>query len=94
MYKQYNFDRNVAEVEYLQTLTKDDITNFYNNHIAAEAPERRKLAVYIIGKNLPSADVKHKALHEISDLNELKQSLEFYPLPEPNMSFLQGSTSS
>ena len=91
VYKQYNFDRNVAETEYLRTLTKDDITNFYNKHIAAEAPERRKLAVYIIGKDLPLADVRHKACHEIADLDELKQSLEFYPLPEPDMSLLQAA---
>ena len=89
--KQYNFDRDLAEIQYLHTLTKDDINNFYNKHIAAEAPERRKLAVYIIGKDLPSADVRHKACHEIADLDELKQSLEFYPLPEPNMSLLQAA---
>ena len=91
MYKQYNFDRNIVEIEYLHTLTKDDITNFYNKHIAAGAPERRKLAVYIIGKDLPLADVRHKACHEIADLDELKQSLEFYPLPEPDMSLLQAA---
>ena len=89
--KQYNFDRGLAEVQYFRTLTKDDITNFCNTHIVAEAPERRKLAVYIIGKGLPSADVKRNSLHEISDLDELKQSLEFYPLPEPNMSLLRAA---
>ena len=37
--KQYNFDQDTVEVSHLQTLTKQDIIDFYKQHIALKAPE-------------------------------------------------------
>ena len=82
--KQYNFDRDAIEVSHLQTLTKQDIIDFYKQHIAPKAPEQRKLAIYILGKDEPAAEVTlKKSIHEIRDTSELKQTLGFHPLPEP-----------
>ncbi|KAH9525028.1 hypothetical protein Btru_000137 [Bulinus truncatus] len=44
----YNFERDKIEVDFLQTLTKDDLVKFYKNKIALNAPERHKLSVHIL----------------------------------------------
>ncbi|PZC78546.1 hypothetical protein B5X24_HaOG202112 [Helicoverpa armigera] len=44
----YNFDRPRVEVEELNTITKEELIEFYKKHIAMDSPERQKLSVYII----------------------------------------------
>ncbi|KAH9635199.1 hypothetical protein HF086_009539 [Spodoptera exigua] len=46
--KVYNFDRPRVEVEQLNTITKEELIQFYKRHIAADSPERQKLSVYIV----------------------------------------------
>ena len=87
--KKYNFDRGKMEADHVYTLTKDDITDFYNRCIAQQSPERRKLSVYILGKDQPVADVTHRThFHYITHLNELKHSLDCYPLPKSYINIL------
>ena len=40
------------EVAYLEKITKDDVINFYKKYVKVDAPNRAKLAVYVIGKNI------------------------------------------
>nr|WBY50760.1 insulin degradation protein [Helicoverpa armigera] len=44
----YNFDRPRVEVEELNTITKEELIEFYKKHTAMDSPERQKLSVYII----------------------------------------------
>ncbi|CAB3224482.1 unnamed protein product [Arctia plantaginis] len=44
----YNFDRARVEVEQLNTITKQELIQFYMKHISPDSPERRKLSVYVI----------------------------------------------
>ena len=46
----------VAEREavYLDGVTKDDVIKFYNKYVRIDAPNRAKLAVYVLGKNINS----------------------------------------
>ncbi|KAL8568009.1 hypothetical protein ACOMHN_029184 [Nucella lapillus] len=48
--QQYNFDRDSVEVEYLKTVSKDDLFKFYKEKIAYDAPKRHKLSVHIMSQ--------------------------------------------
>ncbi|XP_076461437.1 insulin-degrading enzyme-like [Babylonia areolata] len=48
--QQYNFDRDNVEVEFLKTVTKDDLFKFYKEKIALDAPQRHKLSVHIVSQ--------------------------------------------
>ena len=49
----------VAEKEafFLGGVTKDDVIQFYNKYVRADAPNRAKIAVYVYGKNINSCKV-------------------------------------
>ena len=36
----------------MEKFTKDDVINFYKKYVKVDAPNRAKLAVYVLGKNL------------------------------------------
>ncbi len=40
------------EAAYLEKVTVDDVLNFYRKYVKVDAPNRAKLAVYVLGKNL------------------------------------------
>ena len=40
------------EAAFLDGVTKDDVIQFYNKYVKVDAPNRAKLAVYVLGKNL------------------------------------------
>ena len=44
----YHFNRDEVEVKQLRNLTKDDLYNFYREHIAIDAPKRHKLVVRVL----------------------------------------------
>ncbi|CAH2062107.1 unnamed protein product, partial [Iphiclides podalirius] len=44
----YNFDRARVEVEQLNTVTKEELIQFYMRHIGAGSPERQKLSVHVL----------------------------------------------
>ena len=49
-----------VEAKYLRTVTKDDVVEFYNRYIHVNGPDRSKLAVYVIGKNSKTCELKLK----------------------------------
>ena len=75
--RQYQFNRNIIESEYIKTLTKYDVCEFYKRCIAEESPLRRKLSVYVIGNEQTSTDIQQKnEANEAFNMNDLKFSLE------------------
>lgn len=94
---QYNFDRDRLEVDYLKTMNKCDIIDFYEKWIHRNAPSRRKLSVYIHSKTMCGSQffdcttvekvhqnlpiLKNQVL--IEDVTLFKQSLQLYPLVQP-----------
>ncbi|CAK1587423.1 unnamed protein product [Parnassius mnemosyne] len=44
----YNFDRPRVEVEQLNTITKEELIQFYKKHISEESMERQKLSVHVV----------------------------------------------
>lgn len=49
--QQYNFDREITEVAFLRTITKQQILEFYEKLISASAKGRHKLSVYVLPQN-------------------------------------------
>lgn len=94
---QYNFDRDRLEVDYLETINKCDIIDFYKQMIHRNAPSRRKLSVYILSKTSRGShffdgaadENKHQDLtvlknqELIEDVTLFKESLQLYPLVQP-----------
>ncbi|CAL4184856.1 unnamed protein product [Meganyctiphanes norvegica] len=94
---QYNFDRDRIEVDYLDTLKKYDIIDFYRTWIHRNAPNRRKLSVYIHSKTSCMNNVFESVTDEtklqqldnlnnqqiIDDVSVFKESLQLYPLVQP-----------
>ncbi|CAI9736365.1 insulin-degrading enzyme-like [Octopus vulgaris] len=95
--QQYNFDRDNIEVEYLKTLTKSDLINFYNTTVAYDAISRHKLTVHVVPSSVvqkvnETCTKTQEGLSpippfqkpiEISDIVAFKRSLALYPLPKP-----------
>ena len=83
-----HFERSAEKDKYIDTLmdtiTMQDIIDFYNQYIKKNSPERRKLCVYVLGKDQELAAGKQttstRRTREIVDLSELKNSLEVRPL--------------
>ena len=40
------------EAAYLENVTVDDVIEFYKKYVKVDAPNRAKLAVYVLGKDL------------------------------------------
>ena len=85
----YHFDRNMVEAQHLRSLTKKDISEFYEQYISHKSPQHCKLSVYVLGNDQPAADMsKMVGVNEILDFNELKRAEEYHPLPPPCMDFV------
>ena len=83
---EYYFDRNITATQHLRTLTKKDISEFYEQYISRKSSQHCKLSVYILGKDHPEVDTtKMDDVHDICHINELKQAQEYHPLPAPHM---------
>ncbi|XP_075989549.1 insulin degrading metalloproteinase [Anticarsia gemmatalis] len=96
----YNFDRMRVEVEQLNTISKDELIQFYKRHIGLDSPERKKLSVYVIStaeggaghedteqKKEDNAEEKTKDSKEpvkVTDLVEFKCRRRLYPQPIPH----------
>ncbi|XP_049883205.1 insulin-degrading enzyme [Pectinophora gossypiella] len=94
----YNFDRAKVEVEQLNTITKEELMQFYMKHIHASSADRQKLAVYIVStaeggaghkdddNDKDKVDNKTKITPEpvkVTDLVEFKSRRRLYPHPMP-----------
>uniref|UniRef100_A0A2A4K9R5 Insulin-degrading enzyme n=1 Tax=Heliothis virescens TaxID=7102 RepID=A0A2A4K9R5_HELVI len=74
----YNFDRPRVEVEELNTLTKEELIEFYKKHIAMDSPERQKLSVYVISTAEGGAG-HNTELKEDQEVEEQPPDDECYP---------------
>ncbi|KAG8271131.1 hypothetical protein J6590_069507 [Homalodisca vitripennis] len=88
--QQYNFDRAHIEVDYLRTLTKEDVINFYKDLISAESPHRHKLSVHVVstaeggaGNNNSTLDYEQPKAVKIEDVTRFKSSQSLFPLVQP-----------
>ncbi|CAH2101005.1 unnamed protein product [Euphydryas editha] len=86
----YNFDRPRVEVGELNTLTKDELIEFYKKHIGPDSPDRQKLSIYVVstaeggaGIDYKSAEAKKRQPVKIQDLVEFKSRRRLMPQPAP-----------
>lgn len=86
--KQFNFDRVDVEVEELRRLTKQDILDFYDQHVKQDGPLRRKLSSHVQStlkseKEEEQEQVVHPCGQQVSDIVAFKASLPLSALPKP-----------
>ncbi|XP_072943184.1 insulin-degrading enzyme isoform X2 [Epargyreus clarus] len=91
----YNFDRPRVEVEQLNTVTKEELIQFYMKHISADSSERQKLSVHVLSTAEGGAGRREQDEDEtdttgkqaepikITDLVEFKCRRRLYPHPIP-----------
>lgn len=95
--QQYNFDRDNIEVNFLKSVSKEDLMKFYKDTISHDAPKRHKLSVHVMS-TAPSADVQIDTAEGgeelpspvelpqpviVLDVSSFKRDLALYPLPKP-----------
>ncbi|KAK3095847.1 hypothetical protein FSP39_019946 [Pinctada imbricata] len=66
----YNFDRDDVEVEYLKTIKKSDLCNFFKGYISHDAPRRHKLSIHIASTSPDSKDESVQAEEDTSNGSE------------------------
>ncbi|CCD67861.1 Insulin-degrading enzyme [Caenorhabditis elegans] len=88
--RQYNFARREEEVALLKTIKKDDVLELFDKKIRKDAAERRKLAVFVHGKNEDQEAVNTiikknaesgKKEKEVLYSDQLRQFLPLYGRP-------------
>ncbi|XP_063837017.1 insulin-degrading enzyme [Ostrinia nubilalis] len=89
----YNFDRPRVEVEQLNTITKEELIQFYKKHISENSADRQKLSVHVVstaeggaGRDGTNDKEEKKSGKEpviITDLVEFKSRRPLYPHPIP-----------
>ncbi|KAG7298349.1 hypothetical protein JYU34_017951 [Plutella xylostella] len=87
----YNFDRARVEVEQLQTISKDELLEFFMRHISADSDSRRKLSVRVVATAGADPEPKDATEKEekarptlITDLVEFKSRRSLHPHPAPH----------
>lgn len=94
--RQYDFDRNFSEVEILHTVSKEELLEYFDLKFSPTAPERRKIALFVHGKDESKSDVttklrgkrstpNEKELEEIECMEQFRQSLSLYGRPRPKL---------
>ncbi|KRX21021.1 Insulin-degrading enzyme, partial [Trichinella nelsoni] len=91
--EQYNFERDEKEVNILQTITKEELIEFYKQYIAADAPKRRKLSTQVYSNNFEISSIRTKRsvledqgkLEKIKNLTDFKNNLPLFPRMKPEM---------
>ncbi|KHJ91514.1 hypothetical protein OESDEN_08624 [Oesophagostomum dentatum] len=95
--RQYDFDRHESEVEVLRDVTKEDVLKYFDKKFGKSAPERRKVAIFVHGKDESKDDVEklrskrevgkedEKPLEEIECMEQFRQSLSLYGRPRPKL---------
>ncbi|CAD5115557.1 DgyrCDS4521 [Dimorphilus gyrociliatus] len=84
--KHYNFRRDEIEVDYLRTLTKSDIIDFFKNKIENPSEQRRKLSVHVYSTADGSEKFELPTESQatiIKDINSLRETKKFFPNPKP-----------
>ncbi|KAK5969551.1 hypothetical protein GCK32_011693 [Trichostrongylus colubriformis] len=84
-----------AEVEALRSITKDDVLKFFDLKFTVDAPQRRKIAVFVYGKDDNGGKIEKEAkgdskekLEEIACMEQFRHSLPLYGLPRPKLNLL------
>lgn len=97
--QQYHFNRAQVEVAFLQTLTKQQIIEYYKEFIVMDAPSRRSLSIHVVStaeggagdKNAPE-DVTERSTNDttsvkdfikVCDLASFKSTRALYPMVQP-----------
>jgi len=73
--KNYDFERDKRDSEYIKNITKEEIYEFYNKYIDVKSSERRKLSIHIISKGKDDEQVKQKE-NEIKDIMNKNEIVE------------------
>lgn len=84
MNQSYQFQRLQNIAEYVKTITKDKVLQFYDKHVAASAPYRRKLSVQVFAKQHAGKleDAVSDDVIMVEDPTLFKRSMVLYPLPK------------
>jgi len=90
MSNQYNFGRHLVAVEYLRSITKEQLLDHYKKFISPSSATRAKLSIRVTGtepkpaENPPAATaLAVTESTEIVDANAFKQRMELFPLAQP-----------
>lgn len=69
--QQYNFDREITEVAFLRTITKQQILEFYEKLISSAAKGRHKLSVHVLPQNVLLETVEKHNLQQTDLLQSI-----------------------
>ncbi|KRY88368.1 Insulin-degrading enzyme [Trichinella pseudospiralis] len=91
--EQYSFERDQKEVDILKTITKEELIDFYKQHIVSDAPKRRKLSTQIYSKTFEINSIRAKRsvedqtgkVEKIKNLSDFKNNLPLFPRIKPEM---------
>lgn len=88
--RQYNFDRRDEEIAVLKNTTKEQIVELFNRKFASNAPEKKKIAIFIHGKEDGADEIQQqhkmsKKEKEISYCEQLRITHGYYARPEPKI---------
>jgi insulysin len=90
--EQYNFDRDIVKIEALRLISRAQLIDFFDRHIAFGASSRRKLSVRIYSSDhlssTTTSDVDEERIndtssHVIDDIVLFKQRHQFFGHAEP-----------
>jgi insulysin len=96
----YLYHRAEREIEALRQVRKEDVASFFDKHIGADAPARRKVSSLVFGSTHPMADSKVVAqaavggesavpARVVSDPVAFRLSYPLYPAPGRHDAFVQ-----
>jgi insulysin len=86
--RRYQFDNLRRGVEALESLTRADVLEFFDQYLAASSSQRRKLSMRVLGtsagasRSEPDAD-SGKVLSTLEDLRSFRESSEVFLAPAP-----------
>lgn len=92
--QQYHFDRSEKEVEILNTITKEQVLEYYKLFIAPDSPSRQALSIYVVAspENIEESETDEttevkctKPITSISDLTAFKCTKPLYPMAKPHI---------
>ena len=80
----YHFTRLQEIAEYIKVMTKDRVLAFFDKHVAASAPSRKKLCIQVFAKQHEERmnDKVPEDVILIESPNDFKQSMALFPLPK------------
>ena len=80
----YHFTRLQEIAEYIKVMTKDRVLAFFDKHVAASAPRRKKLCIQVFAKQHEERmnDKVPEDVILIESPNDFKQSMALFPLPK------------